>query len=110
MACTESCFNMNEKEKKVMAMYRETLPPHVFIGVPSTTNHLAWSLLAITVGLIVWLTIAVVHAENQRNALVTRVCQDRVFDAELDLHCLAFVQTRAHWWQHVHYALAHAPL
>jgi hypothetical protein len=100
---------MNEKEKKVMAIYRETLPPHVFVGVPSTTNHLAWSLLAITVGLMVWLTIAVVHAENQRNALVTRVCQDRVFDAELDLHCLAFVQTRAHWWQHVHYALSNAP-
>ncbi|MFT5643489.1 MAG: hypothetical protein ACI83P_001036 [Janthinobacterium sp.] len=98
---------MNENEKKVMAIYRETRLPSVFIGVPSTTNHLAWSLLAIVVGLILWLTIAVTHAENQRNALMTRVCQDRVFDVELDRHCLAFVQTRDHWWQHVYYALSH---
>ena len=99
---------MNENEKKVMAIYRETRPPSVFVGAPSTVNHLAWSLLAIAVGLIIWLTIAVTHAENQRYALMTRVCQDRVFDAELDLHCLDFVQSREHWWQHVHYALLHA--
>ena len=88
-------------------MYRETRPPRVFVGEPSTTNHAPWSLLAVTVGAIVWLTIAVVHTENERNALFTRACQDRVFDAELDQHCIAFVQTRDHWWQHVGYALSH---
>ena len=98
---------MNEKEQKVMAIYRETRPPSVFVGVPSTTNHLAWSLLAISVGLILWLTIAVVNAENLRQALATKACRDRVFHAELDQRCLAFVQTRDHWWQHVQFALTH---
>lgn len=97
----------NEKEKKVMAIYRATRPPSVFAGVPSTTNHLAWSSLAISVGLILWLTIAVVNAENLRQALATKACRDRVFAAELDQRCLAFVQTRDHWWQHVQYALTH---
>ena len=99
---------MNEKEKKLMAIYRETRPPSVFVGAPGTTSHLPWSLLAIAVGLMLWLAIAVVNAENLRHALVSKSCQDRVFPAELDQRCLAFVQTRDHWWQHLHYALVHA--
>lgn len=95
-----------EKEKAVMAMYRETRPAP-FVGEASSFNHLAWSLLAIAVGLIFWLLIALAHAENQRNALMTRVCQDRVFPAEIDSRCLARASTREHWWQHVAYALGH---
>ena len=98
---------MNEVEKKLMSMYRETLPPRVFVGEPGTTNHLAWSLLALALGLIVWLAIALVSAENQRNALISKACQDRVFPAEIDTRCLAFVTSRAHWWQHLSYALGH---
>ena len=98
---------MNETEKKVMSIYRESLPPRVYVGEASTTNHWAWSLLVIALGLILWLAIALVSAENQRYALMTRVCQDRVFPAELDAHCLAFVHSRAHWWQHLSYALSH---
>ena len=98
---------MNENEKKVMAIYRETRPPSVFVGAPSTVNHLAWSLLAIAVGLILWLTIAIVNAENLRQALATKACRDRVFYAELDQRCLAFVQTRDHWWQHLQHGLIH---
>ena len=98
---------MNDTEKKVMAIYRESLPPRVYVGEPSTTNHWAWSLLAIAVGLILWLAIAVASVENQRNALMTKACQDRVFPAELDPKCLAFVRSRAHWWEHLSYALTH---
>jgi hypothetical protein len=95
-----------EREKAVMAMFRATRPTP-FAGAASSVNHLAWSLLAIAVGLIFWLLIALAHAENQRNALLTRVCQDRVFPAEIDTRCLERVSTRAHWWQHVAYALGH---
>jgi hypothetical protein len=97
---------MDDKEKAVMAMYHASNPGH-FSGEASRFNHLPWSLLALAVGLIVWLVIALSHAENQRNALATRACQDRVFPAEIDTRCLARVQTRAHWWQHVLYALTH---
>jgi hypothetical protein len=97
----------NDQEKKVMAIYRATRLPSVFAGAPSTTNHLAWSLLAIAVGLILWLTIAIVNAENLRQALATKACRDRVFYAELDQRCLSFVQTRDHWWQHLQFALTH---
>lgn len=97
---------MDEKEKAVMAMYAAARPEE-YSGAPSSFNHLAWSLLAIAVGLIAWLLIALSNAENQRNALMTRVCQDRVYPAETDMRCLERVITREHWWQHVHYALTH---
>lgn len=97
---------MDKKEQAVMAMYDATRPGE-FSGVPSNVNHLAWSLLAVAVGLIAWLLIALSNAENQRNALMTKVCQDRVFAAEIDTRCLERVKTRDHWWQHVSYALTH---
>lgn len=90
-----------------MAMYRDTLPPSEFVGEASRVNHLAWSLLALAAALIFWLMIALANTENQRNALITKACQDRVFPAELDRRCLEFVHSRAHWWQHVAYALTH---
>ena len=98
---------VNDTEKKVMSIYRESQPARDFVGEASTTNHWAWSLLVLALGLILWLAIAVVSAENQRNALISKACQDRVFPAELDTHCLAFVHSRAHWWQHLAYALTH---
>lgn len=97
---------MDEKEKAVMAMYGATRPRD-YTGEPSNFNHLAWSLLAIALGLICWLLIALTNAENQRNALIGKACQDRVFPTEIDMACLARVDTRAHWWQHVYYALTH---
>jgi len=97
---------MNEKEKDVMAIYDQTLPTE-YAGTKSTVNHLPWSLLVIALGLIFWLTIALINAENQRNALATKICQDHVFPAEIDTRCLAGVQSREHWWQHVLYALGH---
>ena len=97
---------MNEKEKGVMAMYDQTLPAE-FVGEKSTVNHLAWSLLAIALFLILWMGIALVNAENQRNALATKACRDAVFPTEIDTQCLAGVKSREHWWQHVGYAMTH---
>jgi hypothetical protein len=96
----------SDKEKSVMAIYDQTLPTE-FVGVRSTVNHLPWSLLVIALGLIFWLTIALIHAENQRYALASGICQDRIFPAEVDTQCLAGVRSRQYWWQHVLYAMGH---
>ena len=93
-----------DKEKNLMSMYRETRPRE-FFGEKSTTNHLAWSLLILLCALAFWLVLALTAAENQRYALQTRVCQDRVFPTELDTACLKQVKSREHWWQHVGHAL-----
>ena len=93
-----------DKEKDLMSMYRETRPRE-FFGEKSATNHLAWSLLVILLALAFWLVVALAAAENQRHALQTGVCQDRVFPAEIDMSCLKQVKSRAHWWQHVGHAL-----
>ena len=87
-------------------MYRETQPGE-FVGEASQTNHLAWSLLVITLGLIFWALVALTNAENQRYAMASKQCQDRLFPAELNPACLSTVQSRPHWWQHVLYALGH---
>ncbi|MET3132178.1 hypothetical protein AAKU55_002448 [Oxalobacteraceae bacterium GrIS 1.11] len=70
-------------------------------------KQLPWTLLALTTGLIFWLGLAVVNAENQRNALITRVCADPVFKGEVDAKCLANIASRPHWWQHLSYAMSH---
>lgn len=93
-----------EKEKDLMSMYRETRPRE-FFGEKSDTNHLAWSLLVVLLALAFWLVVALAVAENQRHALETKVCQDRVFPTEIDMSCLKQVKSRDHWWQHVGHAL-----
>ncbi len=70
-------------------------------------KQLPWTLLALALGLIVWLSLALVNAENQRNALITRACADPVFKGEVDARCLATIKTRARAWQHLSYALTH---
>jgi len=93
-----------EKEKDLMLMYRETRPRE-FFGEKSNTNHLAWSLLVVLLALVFWLIVALSAAENQRYALETKACQDRVFPTEIDTSCLKQVKSRDHWWQHVGHAL-----
>jgi hypothetical protein len=67
----------------------------------------AWSLVVVFLGLIFWLSLALLNAENQRNALITKQCADPIFKGELDRKCLRTVQSREHWWQHLTYALSH---
>ena len=87
-------------------MYQETRPG-AFVDEPSKVNHIAWSLLLIVIGLIFWAGLALTNAENQRYAIMTKQCQDRLFPAELNNACLTYVQSRPHWWQHVLYGLGH---
>lgn len=96
----------NDTERKVMSIYRASAPS-AYVGEASGINHLPWTMLVIALGLIFWLVIALSNAENQRYALASKVCQDRVFPAEIDTRCLVSVRTREHWWQHVLYAMGH---
>ncbi|CDG84665.1 hypothetical protein [Janthinobacterium agaricidamnosum] len=65
-------------------------------------KRLPWILLFLTLALVAWLALAIVHAENQRNALYNKACPDHS-----DAQCLALVESRAHWWNHLAYALTH---
>ena len=64
-------------------------------------KQLPWTLCAAALALVAWLALAVVNVENQRNALASKAC------AEADAQCLATAQSRAHWWQHLAYAMTH---
>lgn len=90
-----------------MKIYDASAPDMDNLYDRSNVNHIAWSLLVVTLGLIFWLTLALINAENQRYALLSKQCVDPVFKAETDLRCLHSVQSREHWWQHVTYALRH---
>jgi hypothetical protein len=70
-------------------------------------KSLPWTLLGCAIGLIIWLSLALVNAENQRHALMSGLCADRAFKGEIDDQCLASVQSRAHWWQHLQHGLTH---
>lgn len=96
-----------EAEGEVMKLYSGAEPDVRTLYNKSYVNHLAWSLLLVACALIFWLVVALANAENQRQALVTKQCQDRVFKEEIDFKCLRTVQAREHWWQNVVYALTH---
>ena len=98
---------MSEKEKRVIAMFEKAIPDDEKLFDTSSVNQLAWSLLVIAIGLIIWLTIALVNAENQRNAYATNACPDPVFKGAVDARCMKSVKSREHWWQHVTYAITH---
>ena len=70
-------------------------------------KQLPWTLCALAVALVAWLAIAVVSVENQRNALASKACVDPAFKNQVDATCLASVQSREHWWQHLTYAMTH---
>ncbi|MBG6220222.1 MULTISPECIES: hypothetical protein [unclassified Janthinobacterium] len=70
-------------------------------------KQLPWTLCALAFALLAWLAIAIVNVENQRNALAGKACVDPTFKNEIDAKCLASVQSREHWWQHLGYAMTH---
>lgn len=97
----------SDTEKQVMEIYRESAPDERGLVGRRTINHVAWSLLLVSLTFSAWLMLALANAENQRNALANRKCMDRVFNTEIDHACLKTVKTRDHWWEHVGYALTH---
>lgn len=98
---------MTDREKGIMEAFDALEPDEKRLFNVSNVNHLAWSLVVALAILAFWLAAALVNAENQRHALMTRQCQDRVFKEEIDKTCLLTVRSREHWWQHLGYGISH---
>jgi hypothetical protein len=98
---------MSDGERKVLEMYEGARPREEDLFEISHVNHVAWSLAVILFGLVIWLCIALVNAENQRYALMTNKCQDPVFKSGVDKACLYTVRSRDHWWEHLWYGFTH---
>ncbi len=95
----------SEKQGKILAIYDKSSPDMNTLFDIRYINHWAWSGLVLSLGLVVWLSIALVNAENQRYAMEIGKCQDPVFKGSIDTRCLETVQSREHWWQHLYFAL-----
>ncbi len=98
---------MSDVEKKILKIYDGSRPVVEDLFETSNVNQLAWTLVVILAGLLFWFTVALSNAENQRHALRTNACADRIFKGEVDKSCLVHVHSREHWYQHVWYALTH---
>lgn len=98
---------MSDTEKDIMAIYRESTPVEEDLFERSYVNHVAWSLMLLLVGVMLWMGVALINAENQRFALAGKLCADPVFKGEVDKVCLSKVHSREHWWQHLGYAMLH---
>ena len=98
---------MSEAEGKVLKIYDGSRPLDEDLFEVSYVNHIAWSLVIVLAGLLFWFGLALINAENQRNALITKQCADLVFKGEIDHKCLQLVHSRPHWWQHLGYGLSH---
>lgn len=98
---------MSDVEGKILEMYDQSMPDEKHLFDSSNWNHAAWCLVVVLAGLVFWLAIALVNAENQRNALMTNQCPDPVFKGAIDPQCLLTVHSREHWWQHLWYGLTH---
>lgn len=96
-----------QAEGTVMQIYTASAPVVEELYERSYINHIAWSAVVVALGVILWMGLALVNAENQRNALYTKQCADQVFKGEIDKACLRNVHSREHWWQHLAYAMSH---
>lgn len=96
-----------EAEKKILKIYDGSRPVEQDLFETSIINQLAWSLVVVLAGVVVWFAIAIVNAENQRFALLNKQCQDPVFKGEIDRGCLQLVKSREHWWDHLWYGVTH---
>ena len=98
---------MSDSERKVLEMYEGSRPREEDLFETSNVNHIAWSLVVILFGIVIWLCIALVNAENQRYALITNQCPDPVFKGAVDKACLYTVKSRDHWSEHLWYGFTH---
>lgn len=98
---------MSDIEGKILKIYDKSKPEDEDLYDTSNVNHLAWSLVVVLAFLSLWMGLALVNAENQRYALMTKQCQDPLFKAEIDRQCLVTVRSRDHWWEHLWYGITH---
>ncbi len=94
-----------EKEGKILKMFDGSLPDEKDLFDVSHVNHYAWALAVFMAALAFWLAVALVNAENQRHALMTKKCADPVFKGDVDLRCMQVVRSRDHWWEHLWYGM-----
>ena len=94
-----------DKEKRIFEMYDGSQPDEKALFDITLINHIAWSLFILSLFLAVWLSIALVSAENQRYAMLQGQCRDPVFKESIDKQCLALAKSREHWWQHLWHAV-----
>ena len=98
---------MSDSEKKILKIYDGSRPVDDDLFETSHVNHIAWTLALLMTALALWLGIALVNAENQRHALLSKQCQDPMFVTEVDMTCLQVVDSRPHWWDHLWYGVTH---
>ncbi|WP_426176075.1 hypothetical protein [Massilia sp. TWR1-2-2] len=98
---------MSDAEQKLLKIYDGSKPVDEELFETSHINQVAWTLAVVFAGLVIWLCIALINAENQRYALMTNKCADPLFKGELDRKCLVTVRSRDHWWEHLGYAMTH---
>jgi hypothetical protein len=98
---------MSDVEREVLKIYDGSRPVEEDLFETSNVNQLAWTLAVLFAGIVIWLSIALVNAENQRYALMTNKCPDPLFKGSIDQQCLVMVHSRDHWWEHLWYAMTH---
>jgi hypothetical protein len=98
---------MSDVEQKLLKIYDGSKPVDEELFETSHINQVAWTLAVVLAGLVMWLCVALINAENQRYALMTNKCADPLFKGELDQKCLVTVRSRDHWWEHLGYAMTH---
>ena len=98
---------MSDAEGKILKMYDKSKPEDEDLHDVSYYLHWLWGVVALLVGMVFWLCIALVNAENQRYALVSNKCADPVFKGGIDRQCLRIVNSRDHWWEHLWYGVSH---
>lgn len=96
-----------EREEKLIAAYGGALPDEKELYYATRINHGILTLMLIACGLVVWLSICLVNAENQRYTMIKGQCADPVFKGQMDVACLRTTRSREHWWQHLWYAVNH---
>lgn len=96
----------DDKEERILKMFDKSSPKAEDLFETSYVNHVAWSITVIALGLVVWLSVALVRAENQRYALEKGMCQDPIFKTA-DKACLKLADSRDHWWEHLWFGLTH---
>lgn len=98
---------MSDAEEKILKIYDGSLPADEDLYETSHVNQVAWTLAVLMMGLALWLAIALINAENQRYALMTKKCPDPVFQDQVDLVCMQTVRSRDNWWEHLWYGMTH---
>jgi len=98
---------MSDVEGKILKMYDKSKPEDEDLTDTKYYLHWLWGVVAVLVGMVFWLCIALVNAENQRYALLTNKCADPLFKGEVDRQCLRIVSSRDHWWEHLWYGVTH---